>query len=167
MEHELEILPEKEIYQLFRISITIKGLISLAEVIVGTLLLIIPSVRILQIAQYAAEKAHTAGMYGSLFAQVARELDQLTGAAVMFLAFYLLIRGLVKTFLIAQLLMNKVWAYPASLIVLGLFVLYQLYEIITLHSILVIALTVFDLIVMYLIWHEYTIVRTHREATRT
>ena len=164
MEEPQDTAPEREIYQLFRLSITVKGLISLGEVIVGTLLLLVPSRVVIAIAQMFAQYAHSAGSYGSIAGHVATELDRLTGATVVFLAFYLLVRGIIKVGLVIALLMNKVWAYPASLVVLGLFVLYQLYEIVTLHSILVILLTTFDLIVMYLIWREYQIIRAHRAA---
>ncbi|BCG83133.1 hypothetical protein MesoLj113b_66750 [Mesorhizobium sp. 113-3-3] len=38
-----------------------------------------------------------------------------------FYAFYLLSHGIVKLALVVALLKNKLWAYPSSLIVLGLF----------------------------------------------
>jgi uncharacterized membrane protein len=45
-----------------------------------------------------------------------------------FYAFYLLSHGVVKVFLVIGLLRNKLWAYPVSLVVLGLFIVYQLYR---------------------------------------
>jgi uncharacterized membrane protein len=56
------------------------------------------------------------------------------------------------------LIRNKLWAYPASLLVLGLFSAYQLYRFSYTHSVGLIVLTVFDVIVMELIWHEYRLV---------
>jgi uncharacterized membrane protein len=44
-----------------------------------------------------------------------------------FYAFYLLSHGVVKLLLVVGLLKNKLWSYPASLVVLGLFITYQLY----------------------------------------
>jgi uncharacterized membrane protein len=58
-------------------------------------------------------------------------------------------------------LKNQLWAYPASLVVLGLFMIYQIYQIIIGHSALLIALTLFDMIIMWLIWHEYRLVSRH------
>ena len=66
--------------------------------------------------------------------------------------------------LVIGLLKNKLWAYPASLIALGLFVLYQLYRFSYTHGAGLIVLTVFDLLVMSLIWHEYRLVRRHLSA---
>jgi len=78
-----------------------------------------------------------------------------------FYAFYLLSHGVVKLFLVVGLLKGKLWSYPASLIVLGLFILYQLYRYSYTHGVGLIALTVFDIVVMALIWHEYGLVRRH------
>ncbi len=85
-----------------------------------------------------------------------------------FYAFYLLSHGVVKLALVAELLRNKLWAYPASLIVLGLFILYQIYRFYYTQSVGLVVLTVFDLIVMVLIWHEYGLMRRHHSvAPRT
>ena len=55
----------------------------------------------------------------------------------------------------------ELWAYPVSLVVLGLFIVYQLYRFSYTHGVGLIVLTVFDVIVMGLIWHEYRLVRLH------
>jgi uncharacterized membrane protein len=61
---------------------------------------------------------------------------------------------------VIALLKNKLWAYPWSLVVLGSFILYQIYRFTFTHSLALIVLTVFDLAVIWLIWREYQIVRT-------
>ncbi len=76
-----------------------------------------------------------------------------------FYAFYLLSHGLVKVLLVAGLLREKLWSYPASLIVLAMFVVYQLYRFSYTHGFGLIVLTVFDVIVIGLIWHEYNLMR--------
>jgi uncharacterized membrane protein len=67
----------------------------------------------------------------------------------------------VKVALVVGLLKEKLWAYPASLVVMSLFVLYQLYRFSYTHGFGLIVLTVFDVIVMILIWHEYGLMRRH------
>jgi predicted membrane protein DUF2127 len=49
--------------------------------------------------------------------------------------------------------------YPASLVVLALFIAYQVYRYTYAPSIGLIVLTVLDLVVMALVWHEYRLVR--------
>ena len=68
-----------------------------------------------------------------------------------FYAFYLSSHGVVKVALVVGLLREKLWAYPASRIVLALFVLYQLYRFSYTHGLGLIVLTLFDIVVMGLI----------------
>jgi uncharacterized membrane protein len=82
-----------------------------------------------------------------------------------FYAFYLLSHGAVKIFLVIGLLKNKLWSYPASLIALGLFIVYQLYRFFYTHGAGLIVLTVFDIFTMGLVWHEYHLIR-HRLPTK-
>ncbi len=65
---------------------------------------------------------------------------------------YLLNHGIVKRLLVIGLLHNKLWSYPASL-VFG-FIIYQLYRFSYTQGAGLIVLTVFDGVVMGLIWHE-------------
>jgi uncharacterized membrane protein len=65
----------------------------------------------------------------------------------------------VKLFLVAGRLRNKLWAYPASLVVMGLFIVYQIYRFSYTHGWGLIVLSVFDIVVIWLIWHEYRVVR--------
>ena len=81
-----------------------------------------------------------------------------------FYAFYLMSHGVVKLLLVVGLLKGKLWSYPASLVVFGLFILYQLYRFSYTHGTGLIALTVLDIIVMFLIWHEYGLARRDLSA---
>ena len=75
--------------------------------------------------------------------------------AQVFGGLYLLSHGVVKLFLLVGLWRNKIWAYPASLAVFTLFIFYQLARFAHTHSLWLLWLTVFDFIMMWLIWHEY------------
>jgi len=81
-----------------------------------------------------------------------------------FYAFYLLSNGVVKVLLVVGLLRGKLWSYPASLVALALFIAYQIYRFSHTHSPGLIALTVFDIVMMWLIWHEWRVVRRHVAA---
>ena len=150
----MEIQEDKEVYQVFFWSILVKGAISLAELVVGTALLFIPSTLIISWALVILQYIPVATLQNSLMQEVATY----TSGTVAFVAFYLLSRGLIKVFLIVGLLRNKLWAYPASLVVLAVLVVYQLYQLISSYSLILIAITVFDLFVMYFIWREWRIV---------
>ncbi len=72
-----------------------------------------------------------------------------------FYAIYLLSHGVVKLVLVVGLLRKERWAYPTSLAVMAIFVLYQLYRFSFTHDLGLILLSVFDLFVIALIWREW------------
>ena len=142
-------------------GIFLKGLLSATEILAGTVALFIAPATIGN-AIIAASQDELVEEPGSFLAAHALTLAQqfaLTPRA--FLAMYLLSRGLIKFALVLALLKNQLWAYPASLVVLGLFMIYQIYQIILGHSLFLVALTIFDVVIMWLIWHEYQLVRHH------
>jgi uncharacterized membrane protein len=154
----------KEIYQLFKVSVLIKGAISLVEIVVGIIVLFIPITLFTTLAEILTRGELTEEPTSFVATHLVSGAHALTAVGGGIIAIYLMSRGAIKLGLIIALLKNKVWAYPWSLGVLGLFVLYQLYELVKTHSIAIIAVTLFDLIVMYFIWREYKIVKT-RHAT--
>ena len=83
---------------------------------------------------------------------------------MLFGAMYLLTHGLVKVVLVVALLLNKLWAYPWMIGVLLLFIGYQLYRIVLQPSAGLVALTVFDGLIVVLTWREYARQRHAREC---
>ncbi|HVH78741.1 MAG TPA: DUF2127 domain-containing protein, partial [Stellaceae bacterium] len=77
---------------------------------------------------------------------------------------YLLSHGAVKLALVVALLCGMLWAYPVSIVVFTAFIVYQLCLFTLSHAIGLIVLTVFDLLVIWLIWLEY---RAQRNPTPT
>lgn len=78
-----------------------------------------------------------------------------------FAAIYLLAHGIVKFWLIVGLLRRKLWYYPAAIVVFTLFIVYQLYRFTFTHSALLLLITVLDVIVIGLTWHEWKYLRRH------
>ncbi|MFY9584809.1 MAG: DUF2127 domain-containing protein [Candidatus Acidiferrales bacterium] len=72
-----------------------------------------------------------------------------------FASVYLLSHGVVKLVLVVALFWNKLWAYPLMIIMLAAFIFYQLYRFALTHSLVMILLTLFDLVVIVLTWLEY------------
>jgi uncharacterized membrane protein len=153
-------LREKYIYDLFRASVFVKGILSLVEMFAGIAVLFITPAKIgsMIIRISANELAEEPGSFWAIHTLHLAQQFSLTPRA--FLAIYLLSRGAIKFALIIALLKNKLWAYPAALVVMGLFIAYQLYRIAVSYSLFLILLTLFDLLVMWLIWHEYQMVRS-------
>jgi len=152
---------EQRIKRYFQISVFIKGLISFFEVITGILVLVVPPARITGWVIVLAQRELVGEPKDFIATHILAIMQQFSLASGAIIAVYLLTRGLIKLGLVIALLKNQLWAYPASLVILGLFIVYQLYELFVGHSGLILLITIFDFIVVYLIWREYVIIREH------
>lgn len=76
-------------------------------------------------------------------------------SAQHFGVFYLSSHGLLKLVLVYLLWKRKIWAYPAAVVLLCLFVVYQIYKLSLTFSLLMIFITVLDLVVIILTAIEY------------
>jgi len=83
-----------------------------------------------------------------------------------FASVYLITHGLTKVLLVAGLWMNKLWAYPLTIVVFGIFCVYQMHRYTHTHSIFLVLLTIFDVILIYLTWREYLKKRRERNERR-
>jgi uncharacterized membrane protein len=146
-------MQEKRVHQLFLVSVTLKGLHALIEIVGGIALYFFSTETIVHWLYSES------GDSDDLLARFARTFS---GQEHSFYAFYLVSHGLVNLAIVAALLSRKLWAYPATFAVLTLFIVYQLYRYTFTHDIGLIAITVLDLIVMALAWNEYRLMkRTH------
>lgn len=150
---------ERRIRLYFSVSVLLKGLVSFAEVVAGMLAFFVPVSTVTNVLVRIAEGELGEG--SDVFAQyLLHAAQQLSVTSAAFIGLYLLSRGLIKLALVIALLKNQLWAYPLSLVVLGAFVAYQLYQFAVGHSVFIALLTLFDLVVMYFIWREYQILKT-------
>lgn len=152
---------ERRIHQIFEISVLLKGAHALIECIGGLLLVFVSTGAITSLVNALTQEELIEDPNDFVATHLLFLAQNFTVSTQHFYAFYLLSHGIIKVFLVIGLLRNKLWAYPVSLIVLGLFIVYQLYRFSYTHGFGLIALTVFDVIVMGLIWHEYRLVRRH------
>jgi uncharacterized membrane protein len=72
--------------------------------------------------------------------------------------------GIVKTYLIVGLLRDRLWYYPGAIIVFILFVAYQVFRFQITHSVWLLAITVLDIVVIGLTWHEYRYLRSRSKT---
>jgi uncharacterized membrane protein len=139
----------------FRITVALKGLDGLLEVVAGIALLFVSPSDINRIIQRLT--AHELAQDPSDF--VARHLlhsaGQLSRGATLYAAVYLLAHGVSKVVLVVLVLRNKLWAYPWMIALLLSFIVYQLYQLTSGLSVWLIVLTVFDAFVVWLTWREY------------
>jgi uncharacterized membrane protein len=147
---------EKQIHQLFVISVTLKGFHALIEIVGGAALALFSTDTIVRWLYSKSDQS------SDLLARFARTF---TGAEHHFYAFYLVSHGVLNLAIVAALLSRKLWAYPATFAVLIAFVAYQLYRYTYTHDIGLIAITLIDLIVLALACNEYRLMkRAHTQG---
>jgi len=148
-------LSKKEIHQIFIIGIILKALNAGAEIIGGFLILIISQEFIIKAVLFLTQEELTEDPKDIVANYLINSAQHFSLSTKHFIAFYLLGHGLIKLGLIIGLLKNKLWSYPLSIIIFGLFIFYQTYRYFYTRSLWLLLLTIFDLVVIWLIWLEY------------
>ena len=152
---------ERRIHRIFEISLLLKGAHALIECIGGLALALVGTSTITGLVNAFTQEELLEDPNDFVATRLLSLAQNFSVSTQRFYAFYLLSHGVIKAFLVVGLLRNKLWAYPVSLVVLGLFIVYQLYRFAYTHGFGLIVLTVFDVFVIGLIWHEYRLVRRH------
>jgi uncharacterized membrane protein len=152
-------MEERQIHRIFRIGIVLKGLHALLECAGGIAIGLIGTDTVSRLVDALTQEELFEDPKDFIATHLLTWAQGFSVETKHFYAFYLLSHGLVKLFLVAGLLRNKLWAYPVSLVVMGLFIAYQLYRFSYTQGWGLIVLSVFDIVVIWLIWHEYRVVR--------
>ena len=154
-------MQEKRIHQVFVVSVAAKGLHALIEIVGGLALYLTSTATIIGWINRFSQGELTEDPNDWIANHVVEFGQNFSVAEHHFYAFYLLSHGVIKSILVVGLLKEKLWAYPASFAVFGLFIAYQLYRYSFTHDVGLILLSIFDLFVIFLAVHEYRLLRKH------
>ena len=94
----------------FRISLYLKGLDGLLEVAGGILLLLITPAQINHLARWLTQGELSQDPHDFIANHILKTAHHLTGSSLAFGAAYLLSHGIVKIFLVAMVIRDKLWA---------------------------------------------------------
>ena len=155
------VVQEKRIHQIFVVSVTLKGLHALLEIIGGIALYLVSTETIVGGINRWSNRAIAQERHDWIAFHLLRFAEHFSVSQHNFYAFYLLSHGVIKGILVAGLLKEKIWAYPASFAVFSLFIAYQLYRYSFTHDFVLIVLSIFDLFVIALAVHEYRLLKRH------
>ena len=147
--------PRSWLDRAFLIGIIGKGLNGAAELLGGLLLLFLTPDQIQYVAVAWTHGELSEDPDDIIATYLLHTADGLTGPGLLFGAIYLLVHGVVKVVLVTALLLNKLWAYPWMIVVLLLFITYQLYRIVLNPSAGLVGLTIFDIVIVALTSREY------------
>ena len=138
----------------FRVSLVLKGADAVLEMVGGVLFLVVPPSALGRIVG-ALTQHELSEDPRDLVANFLQETAQHFGGARFFGAVYLLSHGVSKIVLVVEIFRGRLWAYPAMLVLLGAFIVYQSYRLVHAFTAGMLALTLFDMIVVWLTWREY------------
>jgi uncharacterized membrane protein len=151
---------QRHIHRLFEVSVTLKGLHALVELIAGAAILALRPVAVSNFALDLAQREQAQGAPGFIAAFLRAVSLGVQHGGQHFAGIYLLAVGLINVGLVIGLLTGALWSFPAALAALALLMTYQLYRYTHTHALALILLTLFDAVVWWLVWHEYRVLRS-------
>jgi uncharacterized membrane protein len=140
----------------FKISVGLKGLDGALETVGGVILLFVRPATIDHLARWFTQHELSQDPHDFLARHLLHSTAHLTHGSTLFAAVYLLSHGISKVVLVVAVLRDQVWAYPGMIVLLLLFIIYQLYRLVFVKpTIGLTLLTLFDAFVVWLTWREY------------
>jgi len=140
-------MQQKRIHQVFLISVALKGLHGVLEIVGGLALALFSTDSILTLL-YRVDHHDWVWRHFS------------TGEHRYYI-FFFLSHGALNLAVAILLLLEKLWAYPAAIAVLALFIVLQLFRFAHVHDPGLIVFSILDVIVITLAVHEYRLLRKH------
>jgi uncharacterized membrane protein len=158
--------PTSLLDKFYEIGILIKGIDGLIELVAGGLLLVVTPTAIGRLTALVTRGELAEDPHDFVATHLAHAGMQLAHGRHIFAAVFLLVHGAVKVGLVTCLLLNKLWAYPVGIVVLGLLLLYQVYQLMVHPTVGMALLSILDAVIVWLIWREWQRVRDEpRRAT--
>jgi uncharacterized membrane protein len=150
---------EEKIHLAFEISLLLKGLFALGQIIGGIVAFFATKEFLLKTVSVLTQEELAEDPRDLVANFLLHSAQNLSISTQHFMALYLLTHGSIKLWLIIGLLREKLWYYPTAIVVFGLFIVYQLYRFNFTHSVWLLLITLVDVIVIALTWHEYKYLR--------
>lgn len=139
----------------FEVTLLIKGIDSLLEIVGGFLMIYLNPGRMNRLVSFltrhelSEDPKDRIANFLLLFGHAFSISTQSFGII------YLFSHGLIKLLLVLLLWKKKLWAYPLTIVSLLLFIAYQIYRYTFSHSVFLILLTAFDILMSVLTYKEY------------
>lgn len=145
----------KYLHKLFELGVIIKCIDGAWETISGFLFLFLKKATMNIWFFSATRNELLEDPHDRLINLLAHSLQNFSRDTQIFAAIYILLHGFLNIFLAIQLYRRKYWAYLAAIIVMLIFMAYQIYRISVHHSLVLTVITIFDAFFIALTWYEY------------
>lgn len=144
------------------VSLWVKGIFTVFEIISGIATFFITKQVLINTATRITQREIAEDPYDIVANFFLHSVQSISAGTQEFVAIYLLVHGLIKLWLIIGLLRRKLWYYPVAMAVFGIFIIYQIYWYVHAYSVWLLFITVIDIIVISLTWHEYRYLKNTR-----
>lgn len=161
MIHLKKFLNERNLHLAFEISLWLKGAFAFVEVGGGVIAYFVTKQFLVEVASAITQGELREDPRDIVAHALLYAAQHLSVTSQHFTAWYLASHGIIKLWLIGGLLRQKLWYYPLALGAFALFIVYQLYRFDTTHAWPLLVVTVIDIAVIALTWHEYRFLRRH------
>lgn len=149
-------IEEKRLHEAFEISIILKGIHAIIEIIGGIGAFFVTKTFLVSTALSFTQEELNQDPHDAFSHYLINLSNTFSISTSHFVALYLLSHGVIKLAVIVGLFKKKMWAYPASLVVFMFFIIYQLHRYMSTHSVWLLIFTFFDMIVIALTIHEWS-----------
>ncbi len=149
----------------FEIAILLKAINAVLEMLAGVLLWFVKPETMDRWVQILTENELAEDPEDLIANLLLRAGERYTAEAHQFGVAYLVVHGLMKAVIVLLLWRKKLWAYPVSAGVLVVFISFQVFRWTTTHAVFLLALSVFDAILVWLIVVEYRRLKGGRSTT--
>ena len=148
-------LTEERIHFFFVASLWLKAAFALTEILGGVAAWFVPRSFVVGLANAITQGELREDPHDLVANYLLHAAQSFSVNTQHFAAAYLFGHGVIKLWLIVGLLRERLWYYPVALVAFCLFIVYQLYRFYFTHSAWLVVVTIIDVIVIALIWHEY------------
>jgi uncharacterized membrane protein len=146
---------QRLLHLFFKVSVIVKGIDGLLEIIGGVLLFFVNPAQLHHIVRVLTQHELVEDPHDVVANYLLKATQHLSSDVQIFIALYLLWHGAVKAGLVAALLLKKRWAYPVAIAAFLLFLIYQMYRYLLTYQIGLLLLSGLDIVVIVLTWLEY------------
>ena len=112
----------------FELGMWLKAFFALSEIVAGAATYLVPQHLFLTFALWVTKDEFVEDPHDLVANFFLHTVQHISVGTQKFAAIYLLAHGVVKLWLIAGLLREKLWYFPVSIAVFGLFIVYQAYR---------------------------------------
>jgi uncharacterized membrane protein len=157
---------EHNIHRLFEAGVILKGVHALLELVTGAVTLALGPVAVSDFFFALAQRAWIGGGRMIEVNFLVRLAEESLRGGQQFVGIYLLAVGVINMVLVIGLLASALWSYPTALGAIALLMAYQLYRYTHTHALALLVLSVYDCVVLWLVWNEYRVVRSKAATLR-